>query len=207
VPRFAPYITALYALLVASQPVVLGAQAAISDASGDSQAHAFDFLMGTWKVQNRFLTKRLQHSHEWLQFQAIDLESPLRTGTGNLEYYLTGHWPNFTGMGLRLYDPRSREWTIYWSDNRFSRGVLQPPVTGAFRHGRGVFQGPDHLNGVPIIVRYTWLSTDHDHAHWSQAFSRDDGRTWEINWIMVFTRIAENVDESLLPSALHPAHR
>lgn len=198
---------ALSCLLPADTNAATTPAAPAAVAVDDTQAHAFDFLMGTWKVQNTFLAKRLQHSHQWLKFEASDVESPLRTGTGNLEYYVTSHWPEFVGMGLRLYDPQARKWTIYWSDNRFSRGVLQPPLTGDFHDGRGVFEGPDHLDGVPITVRYTWLSIDHDHARWSQAFSRDDGRTWEINWIMDFARTSENVNASLNPGALHSAHR
>jgi hypothetical protein len=204
----------LYGVLLAGLVYLSGADSKAADAFAsaasaavNTQAHAFDFLMGTWTVQNRLLAKRLQHSHEWLRFQSTDCESPLRTGTGNLEYYLSSHWPDFVGMGLRLYDPQTRKWTIYWSDNRFSRGVLQPPVIGDFHDGRGLFEGPDHLNGVPIMVRYIWRSTDHDHAHWSQAFSRDKGRSWEVNWIMNLTRIPENVNASPLSCALHPAHR
>jgi hypothetical protein len=152
--------------------------------------------MGIWKVQNTFLAKRLQHSHEWLRFQATDIESPLRTGTGNLEYYLTNHWPGLVGMALRLYDPHAHKWTIYWSDNRFSQGVLQPPVSGTFKDGVGVFEGADHVGSIPITVRYTWRNIDHDHARWSQAFSRDQGRSWETNWIMDFTRTSENANAS-----------
>lgn len=204
----------LYGVLLASSVCLSGADTRAANASPgagstvvDTQAHAFDFLMGTWAVQNQLLAVRLQHSHEWLRFPSTDCESPLRTGTGNLEYYLSSHWPDFVGMGLRLYDPQTHKWAIYWSDNRFSRGVLQPPVIGDFHDGRGLFEGPDHLNTVPIIVRYTWRSADHDHARWSQAFSRDNGRSWEVNWIMDLTRIPENVNASPLPCALHPAHR
>lgn len=208
-PRFLPHTvwvcSLVFSCLLIAEINAANASAAAASAPAivDTQAHAFDFLMGTWNVQNTFLAKRLQHSHEWLRFEATDIESPLRTSTGNLEYFLTNHWPDFIGMGLRLYDPRAREWAIYWSDNRFSRGVLQPPVLGAFRDGRGVFEGPDHLNGIPITVRYTWQSIDHEHARWSQAFSRDDGRTWEINWIMDLTRTSENVNASLPAGALH----
>ena len=173
----------------------------------DAQSHAFDFLMGTWTVQNTFLAKRLQHSHEWLHFHSTDVERPLRTGTGNLEYYLTSHWPHFIGMALRLYDPKTGKWTIYWSDNRFSRGVLQPPVTGAFEGNQGVFEGPDHFNGEPIMVRYSWQDIDRSHARWTQAFSRDDGKTWEINWIMAFTRTSESAHASTTPAPVRTAHR
>lgn len=184
---------------------VMGKAPAVTDA----QARAFDFLMGNWTVENTFLAKRLQHSHEWLRFQAMDVERPLRTGTGNLEYYSTGHWPDFIGMSLRLYDPRERRWTIYWSDNRFSAGVLQPPVKGTFDHGHGVFEGPDHFGGTPITVRYTytWHGSDPSHVRWTQAFSLDNGKTWETNWVMEFTRTSENANAAILPGALRAAHR
>jgi hypothetical protein len=180
------------------------AEAAAAD---DSQAHGFDFLMGTWSVQNRFLAKRMQHSHEWLTFQATGIEQPLRTDTGNMEYYLTSHWPDFIGMALRLYDPRAHKWTIYWSDNRFSRGVLQPPLTGSFHGPIGVFEGADHFGSLPITVRFTWHVIDRDHAQWSQAFSSDHGRSWETNWTMEFTRISENANATSLSGAQHAAHR
>jgi hypothetical protein len=28
----------------------------------------------------------------------------------------------------------------------------------------------------------------HGRARWSRAFSLDDGRSWQVNWIMEFTR-------------------
>lgn len=201
-----PVLT-LCAVLTAGISGLAFAQASPAPASEDAQARAFDFLMGTWNVQNTFLAKRLQHSHQWLKFQATDIESPLRTGTGNLEYYLTNQWPGLVGMALRLYDPHAHQWTIYWSDNRFSRGVLQPPVSGTFKDGVGVFEGPDHVGAIPITVRYTWRNIDHDHARWTQAFSRDQGRIWETNWIMEFTRTSENANAATLPGARHSAHR
>ena len=202
----------LLAGVTAAQTRVADAAPAAATATADPQAHGFDFLMGTWNVQNTFLAKRLQHSHEWLKFQATGLEQPLRTGTGNLEYYLTSHWPDFVGMALRLYDPAAHEWTIYWSDNRFSSGTLQPPLTGTFHGDVGVFEGADHLGALPITVRFTWHVIDHDHARWSQAFSGDHGVTWETNWTMDFTRTSETASATtasarMLPGVLRSAHR
>src|SRR5579863_7505647 len=90
--RFVPYgvwLISLVLCLAGAATQAADASAVAASAASDTQAHAFDFLMGTWRVQNRLLAKRLQHSHQWLQFQSTDVESPLPTGTGNLEYYLT----------------------------------------------------------------------------------------------------------------------
>jgi|SRR6185312_4311717 len=161
----------------------------ISAGTASDQARAFDFILGAWHVNNHFLVKRLQHSNQWVDFESTTDESVLPTNSGNIEVYKTDHWPGFVGMAVRLYDPETKQWTIYWTDNRFSRGILQPPLTGTFKDGLGVFEGDDSFHGTPIIVRYTWQSVDHDHARWTQAFSTDHGKAWETNWIMEFTRM------------------
>jgi hypothetical protein len=53
--------------------------------------------------------------------------------------------------------------------------------------GIGLFFANDVLGGVPIKIRFEWTLTRDQHPHWEQAFSPDDGRTWEVNWVMDFT--------------------
>ena len=43
----------------------------------------------------------------------------------------------FTGMTLRLYNPDTSMWSIYWSDTKTHR--LFPPTIGRFENGAGVF--------------------------------------------------------------------
>jgi len=38
-------------------------------------------------------------------------------------------------------------------------------------------------------VLYQWNKTNPEHPIWSQAFSPDNGKTWEWNWEMVLTKI------------------
>lgn len=89
-------------------------------------------------------------------------------------------------MSLRLYNSRTRQWSIYWATNQ--TGVLYPPVVGAFANGVGVFEGRDEEGGRPVRVRFTWSNITPTSARWEQEFSPDEGRTWEKNWIMVLTR-------------------
>jgi len=37
-------------------------------------------------------------------------------------------------------------------------------------------------------VKFKWDKTDPDRPEWSQAFSDDEGRTWEWNWYMYMTK-------------------
>ena len=150
-------------------------------------SHDFDFQTGVWRIRNERLVKRLQGSTDWETFDAIQHARLLPGGLGNIDDFITDHWPGYVGMSLRLYNPRTRKWSIYWVSNR--TGVLEPPVVGSFANGVGIFEGRDQHEGQPILVRYTWSEITNTGARWEQAFSTDEGRTWETNWVMVMTRV------------------
>lgn len=186
--RAAVLLSSLAVFSICTSPEAANPGPSSATAPTPSHAHDFDFLMGDWKVSNRFLTKRLQHSDQWIDFESTTTERQQATKLGNIEVYKTSHWPDYIGMAIRLYNPDTDRWTDYWTDNRFSRGLLQPALTGSFKDGTGVFEADDSYNGTPIVVRVTWRDIDHDHARWEQAFSTDHGKTWETNWIMDFAR-------------------
>ncbi len=149
-------------------------------------ARDFDFLLGRWHIVNRRLVARLQNSQDWETFEASNNAWLLPGGIGNIDEYRSEHWPDFVGMTLRIHDPASRKWSLYWVDNKGN--ALQPPVVGSFSKGVGVFEGSDVLRGQPVRVRFTWTVIDHYSARWEQAFSPDNGQTWETNWTMAFSR-------------------
>lgn len=88
---------------------------------------------------------------------------------------------------LVAVDPKGKEWSIWWFDGRYP-GSLDPPVKGQFANGVGTFLARDSYQGVPVVVRFVWNARDAKTPRWEQAFSKDDGATWETNWIMVFTQ-------------------
>jgi hypothetical protein len=163
-------------------------------------SHDFDFLYDKWRMPNHMLKKRLAGSHEWADFISCDEGSPLPGGIGDIDYWKASYWKDFVGVTVRSYDPKTGLWRIYWVDNRFSAGIIQPPVVGKFVGSVGIFEGPDTFNGTPIIARYTWTLGPRDTASaakweqalnpkgapvvakWEQAFSTDGGKTWETNW-------------------------
>jgi hypothetical protein len=147
----------------------------------------FDFWMGSWKVHNRRLRKRLVGSDEWEEFEATVVAHPILDGMGNEDEFRTDHDGGFVGMSFRFFDPVKERWSIYWADTRRS-GELDPPVFGTFSGDTGVFKGTDIFKGRPILVRFTWSGITTATPRWEQAFSDDGGATWETNWIMEFTR-------------------
>jgi hypothetical protein len=161
----------------------------IIEPSATSSPADFDYLVGKWKLRNKKLTCRLNGCTEWSkEFESyVEMEKVLG-GMGNTDKYfenVTGK--PFRGMALRLFDPKTRLWSIYWADG--SRGTLDPPVVGSFRQGVGHFFGQDTFNGRPIIVVFRWDVRNPQLPVWSQAFSVDNGKTWEWNSINVSERI------------------
>ena len=153
-------------------------------------AHDFDFWMGRWRIENKRLKLRLQGCDEWESFEATGHARALPGGIGNIDEFVPVDWrPGFVGMTLRIFNPSTQLWSIYWVDNQTA--TLQLPVVGSFTTGVGIFEGPDEFDGKPIRVRFTWSHITPDSARWEQAFSLDDGHSWETNWRMRMTRVPE----------------
>ena len=146
--------------------------------------HDFDFLAGRWQVANRRLTTRLAGADDWAEFPATSWCEPRLGGAANVDQ-LDFPTLGFSGLTLRLFDHAARRWSIYWINGR--DGVLTPPVQGGFDGDRGEFLGRDRHASRDVDVRFLWTRRGADSARWEQSFSLD-GRTWEINWTMDFTR-------------------
>lgn len=155
------------------------------DASG---LHDFDFLFGDWEVRHHKLRKRLAGDDSWSDFAGRTLCRRLTHGLGNLdENQLDDPAGPYAAMTVRYFDPARRLWTIYWVDSR--RPQMEPAVSGAFKDGVGLFYADDTFEGRPIKVRFRWTA-DPRSPRWEQAFSPDGGASWEVNWVMDFTRAA-----------------
>lgn len=163
--------------------------AAIAKPAPHPLPHDFNFLHGHWCVHNRRLLRRLVGCSDWQDFTATAMCEPILGGMGNRDEHETDDFvdTHFIGMSLRLFNPSTRQWSIWWADNR--RGVLEPPVHGAFTGGVGTFLGDDVHAGRPVRVRFIWDARDLAHPRWEQAFSADSGASWETNWVMMFSRI------------------
>jgi len=152
-----------------------------------SGAGDFDFLIGEWAVHHRRLKRRLAGDDEWIELNGPASVRKILAGLGNFdEIRIDLPEGSYTGATLRLYSPTSGLWTIHWMDSRDPK--LDPPMVGSFRDGRGLFFGDDAFQGRPIRVRFIWTPMTASECRWEQAFSADDGETWETNWTMSFTR-------------------
>ena len=165
--------------------------------SDEPGRHDFDFLMGRWSVRSRRLRERLAGCEEWIEFDASLTAWPLLDGYGNGDAFRADWGDGLAGTTLRLFDPKTRRWSIYWAGK--ANPVLDAFLVGAFDGDQGVFEAEDVFDGRPILVRFIW--TRGPTPRWEQAFSEDGGRTWETNWVMDYTRIADGEAEADASSA------
>jgi hypothetical protein len=153
-----------------------------------SSAKDFDFLHGKWSIKNRKLRSRLNGCTDWDEFDASGECRSILNGFGNIDNFLTTiDGRAFEGMTLRLFDPSTRLWSIYWADSNAVQ--LQVPQVGSYDGDIGTFLARDTFEGKDIVVKFNWGKTDRDKPVWGQAFSDDAGATWEWNWYMYFSRV------------------
>lgn len=156
------------------------------DSKRDGRAD-FDFLIGSWKGHHRRLRERLKGSTAWEEFEGPLVVRKVLGGLGNFdELTMDRSSGRMEGVTLRLYDPTSRQWSLYWADS--VSGILQTPMIGRFENGRGEFFAQEAFEGRSIFSRFIWSGITETSCRWEQAFSADGGKTWETNWIVEFVR-------------------
>lgn len=158
-------------------------------ASTDEGQRDFDWEIGTWHTRVRVLADPLSETEdEWLHFEGTSVVRPLLDRRANVvELDVAGPDGRIEGLNLRLYEPQAQRWSLTFVNAR--DGLLTPAVYGGFDDGVGTFYGDDHLGGRPIKVRFLIFRQGPDKARFEQAFSADDGATWETNWIAIDRRI------------------
>jgi hypothetical protein len=157
-------------------------------ASPTSSKHDFDFFEGHWKLRNKKLESRLNNCTEWTEFESTQAMYTVLNGIGNVDNFrATFDGEPFEGMTVRLFNPKTRLWRIYWADS--NSGTFDPPVVGSFDNKIAYFFTKDVFKGQNIVVVFRWDARDENKPIWSQAFSNDNGETWEWNWFMYMTKI------------------
>ena len=189
--RFSFYLILCCSVCLFFSAAGFGQQNARDVAAASSERdgqHDFDFEIGSWKIHLKRLANRLSGSKEWVEFDGTSVTRKLWDGRSQIEEFETdspsGH---IEGLTLRLYDPQTHQWRLYWANSK--TGILDPPQIGQFKNGVGEFYAQDIFNGKQIFIRFVWSKTDSDSPHFEQSFSDDGGKTWEVNWITDQTRV------------------
>ena len=82
-------------------------------------SHDFDFVIGNWKAHVRRLPDRLNNSTVWVEYDGISNHKKLLDSNANFEEFdvsSTDKKLRIKAQTLRLYNPTSRQWSIYLVD-------------------------------------------------------------------------------------------
>ena len=173
--------------LVACAASLVAVAGPLSVAERDGQ-HDFDFNFGTWKTHVSRLVHPLTGSTTWTEYDGVSVVRKVWNGRASLfELEVQGPAGHIEGVGLRLYNPRSHQWNLNWTNS--SVGMLDGAMIGEFKDGCGEFFSQETLDGRHILVRNGFSDITPTSSRFKQAFSDDGGKTWETNWIMTMTRL------------------
>ena len=152
--------------------------------------HDFDFEIGTWKTHLRRLLHPLTGSTTWVEYEGSSVVRKVWSGRANLvELVVDGPAGHLEGLSLRLYNPQSHQWSLNFSNS--ISGTLSQPAIGEFKNGRGEFFAQETLSGRAIYVRFVISDITPTSCRFEQSFSDDGGKTWEVNWIAIDTRMKD----------------
>lgn len=156
--------------------------------SPTSSKDDFDFFQGKFKLKNLKLKTLFNNCNEWIEFESTQEMYKVLHGLGNIDNFIAiRNGEPFEGMTVRLFNPKTKLWSMYWADS--SRATFDPPVIGSFENNIGYFYTKDVINNQNVIVVFRWDVTDKNKPIWSQAFSNNNGKTWEWNWFMYMTKV------------------
>ena len=164
--------------------------AALAAAPVHDGSHDFSPEIGVWHTELRRLAHPLTGSTpEWIRYSGTTTVTAVWGGKANLaELEVQGPAGRIQGLSMRLYDPSSGQWRLYYSNSRFGTLIGEPTV-GQFKSGRGEFYSSDTLDGCSVLVRFVIAPESANTVHFEQSYSADGGRTWEANWIATDTRL------------------
>src|SRR5579871_512028 len=180
------------AVLLAAQTDSGGAKASGSAVTAERDGqHDFYFELGSCTIHLKRRLHPLTVSNTWVDFDGTSVTRKVWGGKSQIEEFETdGAGGHIEGLTLRLYNPQTHEWRLYWANSK--DGTLVVPQIGKFKDGVGEFYAQDTLDGKNIFVRFIWSKTETSVPHFEQSFSEDGGKTWEVNWITDQTRVAED---------------
>ncbi len=124
-------------------------------------SHDFDFLIGDWKAHVRRLPDRLNNSNVWVEYDGISNHQKLLDSNANFEEFevtSTDKKLHIKAQTLRLYNPSTRQWSIYLVD--LDNGTLDTASRGGrlYRQARRVFRSGEpqgsHHSGALHVARY-----------------------------------------------------
>jgi hypothetical protein len=158
-------------------------------ASARDGQHDFDWEFGNWHTHLWRLKQPLSGSNEWVEYDGTTVVRKIWDGRANLVELEVDGPSHIEALNLRLYNRERHKWSLNFASSK--GGTLGTPTVGEFKNGRGEFYDQEDFNGRPVLVRFIISDIKPESCKFEQSFSTDSGKTWEVNWIAIDTRVNE----------------
>lgn len=141
----------------------------------DPEAGQFDFWIGTWS----------------LTWDAG--EGKTETGTNEVRKILNGcvveenfnsESIEFTGKSFSVYSIKEKKWLQTWVDNRGNYLDFE----GGMESDKMILSRNLVKDGKPMKQRMVFYNIEDDSFDWSWESSLNDGKTWEVKWLIHYKR-------------------
>jgi hypothetical protein len=165
----------------AEDPISSGA-GAVGEQPGQRD---FEGLLGRWNFHLKVRSK--PGSTQWIDYTGPGECIPLWHGRAQLDTINLVGPKHIEGLTVRLFNPKTHEWRLYWANSR--DGLVVVPQIGQFKAGHGEFYAQDQDgDDKTYLNKFDW-SAMMSKPHFEQSSSYDGGKSWEISWISDQTRL------------------
>jgi hypothetical protein len=146
----------------------------------------FEGLLGRWSFHLKVRLK--PGSTQWIDYTGPGECTPLWHGRAQLDTInLEGPTKHIEGLTVRLFNPKTHEWRLYWANSR--DGLVVVPQIGQFEAAHGEFYAQNQDgDDKTFLNKFDW-SAMMSKPHFEQSSSYDGGKSWEISWISDQTRV------------------
>lgn len=153
----------------------------------EADQHDFDFNFGAWHTHIQRIPDPFSAPTNTFEINGTVTVRKVWGGRAQLEEIEAdgpkGHWE---GLTLFLYNPKSHQWNQSFINSKM--GVLNAPLVGTFRSGRGELLNQDTFKDRTILVRGVWSDVTSDTHSYEESYSDDGGKTWKPAFIARLTK-------------------
>lgn len=145
----------------------------------DDATKQLDFWVGRWTCTGKMRTA--SGKDQWMDTSA----------TNRIEHVFKGHviqehfsMKGLQGTSLSVYDPNAKLWKQTWVDDSGSYIDL----TGGWTDGKMTLTTLAKPHAPKFFARMVFENITKDSFDWNWEKSTDEGKTWELEWHLHYSR-------------------
>jgi hypothetical protein len=142
-----------------------------------AECHQLDFWLGEWKAE--WLTKDSTIS------EGTNIVKSILDGCVIEENFDGNPGMEFRGKSLSVYNHNHKIWQQTWVD---TEGFYMLFI-GGMKDDKMILSRTVETTEGPLAQRMVFYNIKKDSFDWNWEYSTDNGKTWKLNWKIMYTRI------------------